>query len=717
MANSIRDAIIWAIQGSLIDLIGKSVPNFKRSTPLWLETIENNRLRLSLVKANHPAFYDDGTLYLESPSLNEATWNNNLTIDDWILGENISIQSDEAEIPTERFYGDRIVFAGSPSQLPSKQTMTRTFNLSPYSNYTLSVMARLAGGLFSPSDQIRITGNGSGQISLAELNDNSGRYQILETTFTTGGNESNAIIAAATLEVSTVLPVVYETQNAFSLILDLVDGDNFALLEDELVFSRILVEDKGYFEVLSSTAKDIISTNLNLIVANPGSGDSPSAADVVSIHDADVLPVNLEFYAESTTLLDVGAFKIEPLPYRTSINFQFGQVKTISGDNLLYKESPIANLNDFGILIEVRGWRGQVFLFYTDELKIWLENDTLWLDVNGTITSHNQVPNSFILFVQAIASRSVFHVYLDKKLILEISTSISGSTTSNLDLSQSLGVLELKRIIVFNRSLEDGGIPLEGLAESEVLELFDDYNLIQASQINRKVHSMPLPEIEIPAATSPDVEVFIQAKNDIAKTIQVEDVYQFEVGDEVSVIRYSKDGTNVIVDTKITNIDEGTKTIRLGRVTDVRREDYLIKGDISSPGAASVRFKFFPIDTQIISNIFPDTNELQLNSATAFSLGRGFVYETNYRDVAEIQITDIDLPNKRVEVSDLKDIKIGNIIAQPEYEILICTANYLVELQQDIPKVKVAGKYTNGVLLENYNDFPVRVAPSIKVNL
>ena len=723
--SNLRERINFALIGSLIDIVNESVPNFRRSSPLWLEQYVDDNLELQIVEAHHPALFEDGTIYLEAASLNEATWNTDLYRNDWVKGENITIQADEAEIPTRRFYGDRLIFAGDPTQDPNKQTMYRDISLAPHTEYTLTVIARLWGGGFSTADRITVSGDVtsartshgaepssapvSSSISLAQLNNFPSKYRLLQTSFTTGGTEQIAELQYAELEITQI--------NNNLITLQVISENNFSLEEGELKLVRLLAEDNKFLKISDNTSKSESDTSFIVEIEDFSAGTIPNLGDFVTLHDTDLVPVRIEIYAQSATVFDWGGFKLEPQPFRTSFNFQYEQSLSTSASELVYSQSPLQNKTSFAILAEIKFWRGKAIIFSTDNLKVWLEDQKLYLDLEGTIISHPNIPQKFTLLIQFINYRSLFQVYVDRQLVLVHNTSFTPAAKSNLDLSQLFGAIAICRLIFFADFLDDGEIDVLGFAAKEVKEAFDDVSLIPPSAINKGSTYLYLPAIELPAASSPSAEAFILAVKNVTKTIQVENVDNFNLNDRVYIVRYYNDEATIVIDTNIVNIDESNKLLSLSSVRNVRAEDYLIKGVISNPGQASVRFPFLAIDSQTIKNIFPTTNELELNSTTAFVLGRTFVYREDYRDVAEVQVLAIDQANKRIQVDSIESIAIGHVVAQPEYETLISPDNYLAELQSPINRVLIKAKYTNGILLENNNSFPVRVSPQIKVSL
>lgn len=706
-----RDRLNFALQGSLVDVIGKAIPNYERSSPLWLEKEVGGQLTLANIAAHNPVFLDNGTIYLQGNSINEVTFNTDIYRNDWVKGENVTVQRDEAKIPSNRTYGDRAIFAGDPSQVTARNTMYREFLLAPHTEYTFSIMLRQWNGEFVPSDHIKITNNvlAASTISLYELNDFPQQYQIKTAEFTTGGTSNIGTFAAAEWEIVNVVGNTYTLEITNSTVIEVA--------VDELLLSRLLVEDNGFFTIAGNTAKLSGDNQIEIVIDDYGDLTPPVVNDTVTLVDAEEVLVRVEMVCESAVVFDVGTMQIEPNSYRSSFNFQFDTVKSTDLSRLEYELSPISQKSNFALLIEVEYWRGKVNLFDTDNLKIWAEAGTLYLDIAGVISQQPQLPQGFTLLLNCVNYKSQVQIYLDGKLIAIDNQSFTGAAFSRLNLTQDSGVLALKRLVCLDGYLVDGDIPVLANAESEVAELLAATDLIEASTINQKLTEVNLPQVVIPAASEPDAQTFISNLNSVTKTLQVDNTTGFAIDDPVTIVRYKSDEVRTVLDTTVVNVDAGTGLIRLDSVQDVQQEDYLIKGTIAQPGKASVRFPNTAIDNQTIEVIFEAQNELQLNSVTAFVPGRAFVQDESYRAIAEIRITEVDNANKRVTVDRLEGLEVDHVIYQPNYETIISPSNYFAKLVQEVDRVTIAHQYKNGLLLQNYNPFPVRVNPMLVVAL
>lgn len=704
---SFRDRLVFALYGSLIDLIGKAIPNYERPSPLWLEKEVGGELALSKIEAHHPAFLDNGTIYLESSSLNEITFNTNLDLAFWIKGDNFAVVKDEARIPSSRNYGDRAIVAGDPTQAVARNTMYRGFALEPHTDYTYSVMLRHWGGEFRSSDNIRITRQvlDAETINLEELNDFPQKYQIKSASFTTGGTKNIEAYSVLEWEIVNIVGNTYT--------LELISPSNIIIEAGELEISRLLVEDSGFFTIADNTAKGVNDNQIDIIIDDYGDLTAPVLNDIVSIVDARKVYVQVEFTCQSAAVFDVAMQKIEPNGYRTSPNFQFNTVDTTADCRLYYEKSPIAGLDNFALLIEVEFWRGRVNLFITKNLEIWIdENKDLIVNADGGVFRYPNMPNKFVLGVNCVAYKSQLQIYLNQQLIKIYNIKFTGDLNSRLGLSIDRGVLALKRLICTSSYLKDGDINTLDFAASEVKEWLSATDLIKTNAVGSKLTDLTLPQVLIPAATNPEAQAFIVSLNTVTKTLLVDDTAGLAIGDIVYAVRYL-DTTEVrrVIKTKVVNVDADSNLIRLESVFGVQQEDYLIKGRIAEPGMASVRFPYTPIDNQIIEGIDYNTSELSLSSVTAFTRGRAFVRDNNYRAIAEVDVIRVDNGNRRIKVSDLAKIKTNHIICQPQFETEISPSNYFAKLTEEVDRVKIVHQYKNGLLLENYNPYPIRVTP------
>ena len=77
--------VSFSMEGSFIDLIDQRIPNWSRSSPVYLEKTVAGSLQLYGVESFRPAFYlEDGSFLLEPKGINECTWSRDLTQNVWV---------------------------------------------------------------------------------------------------------------------------------------------------------------------------------------------------------------------------------------------------------------------------------------------------------------------------------------------------------------------------------------------------------------------------------------------------------------------------------------------------------------------------------------------------------------------------------------------------------------------------------------------------------
>lgn len=146
-----------------------------------------------------------------------------------------------------------------------------------------------------------------------------------------------------------------------------------------------------------------------------------------------------------------------------------------------------------------------------------------------------------------------------------------------------------------------------------------------------------------------------------------------------------------------------------------------MKGNISAPGRAFLRFPFVPIDEQSITVVDTGNSRVTVPSALAFVLNqRTIVRNRFYQDVAEVTVTAIDTINNRLTLNDVSLLAVGHLISQPLSETRIDPQNYTVTRLNQISGVRISsqnGLAQNGIIVENSNPWEVIVTYRIEVFL
>lgn len=137
------------------------------------------------------------------------------------------------------------------------------------------------------------------------------------------------------------------------------------------------------------------------------------------------------------------------------------------------------------------------------------------------------------------------------------------------------------------------------------------------------------------------------------------------------------------------------------------------------PGYVAVRMPFLAIDPQEIEKVFPSTQEVQINSALSFKLGRAFIQTLAGADIRTVEIVATDNASRRLRLDTVELLLPGQVISQPapNGETIIPWQNYGVEFLYPSPTVSVTASYGDGIVLSNQGLEPCIVIPIYKINL
>ena len=179
---------VFCLQGSLIDLINRQIPNFLRPSPVWLEKVVNGGIQTYPVSAYHPAIYaDDGSFLLEPSRTNRLTWGKDFSQSDWIKGSKVVVFPDEILAADGTYQASKIAFVGGTG---AEVSLKRNLLLKANTDHVLSILfSQEEGSVASITDIIRVSGNvvGSPSASITSLGSQIGKYELLELSFKTSG--------------------------------------------------------------------------------------------------------------------------------------------------------------------------------------------------------------------------------------------------------------------------------------------------------------------------------------------------------------------------------------------------------------------------------------------------------------------------------------------------------------------------------------------------
>lgn len=709
----LEDKIVSSIQGSLTELNQGDVPNFERRSPVWMERYLNNSLQLYPIAANYPAIAsEDSSWLLEPDGVNLVTHNINVGHTSWIKGSNVIIFPDEVPAPdTSTYMADRVVWSSGDGLT---QILRRSLQLDAGYTYTLSLILMLTGGqLAGAKDVIRLVGGveGSPKIQLTELNGFSNRYRLLSLQFKAAGKQLLLPSSQAqSYGHDTSLTVTSVSTNTITVTA------GSSVVADQLKGGQVQFVDKTkLYSILSSTpsaANGSVTLSLDaasLIV------DGITAGTKVRLQGAPSQAVDLEFYVESTLSLNFGGIQIEKRPFRTSMIYQDAVFNVRASSRLTYRNNPIARLKTFGIFINLKNWRGDGNVADFGNLVIAIADSKLVITVQNTrIAPDVKIPTSSKLFLQVSEENSSISVFVDKKLIAK--TNIMGYVGDHhADLSlTSEGVRLWQSLVVFDKLLLDGNPAIGQAAEQEVAYLFNTEVIVSAKAISAHAPLVVLPPLTVPAAPAPIARSVIIGLNSATNAVTVIDGTKFPATGPVSILR---DG-RLVLRTRIQTRTAGAGTqvtLGLELTVGVLTGDFLVYGNIDQPGKASVRFPFTPIDQQRILEVDPTQNRIRVGATLAFTKGRGFVQTVLYQDIAEVLVKDKQDGLGYLYLDNVANLQEGHIFSQPEDELIIDPSCYLASLLAEVDRVSVAAKYSNGLVLENFNPVPVQVQAAIRV--
>jgi hypothetical protein len=695
----LKSKVFSAIQGSINNLITSDVPNFSRATPTWTETYLGDSLKIEPVRAYQPVIHpEDGALIVEPAGINLITNNLNLSSSTWIKGSNVRIYSDEVESPdTTTYQGDRIDWGNGEGVT---QLLKRTLSLKAGTTYSLSAYLKLPPGEQAGDKDVMRCGGQA--FNLKFLNDYINRYRICQFSFKTAGTQLqlpgyghtvNYTVTGVTTNTVTVATTDAIAQNQF-VGGQLQFGDNTQL-----------------YSIAGNTASTsgvaTLTLDTNTLVTN---GITPGTS--ARLHGAPAIPVDLEFYCESSLSLHFGGIQLEERDFRTSIIYQDEALNVRAATLLSWRRNPIATLKSFGIFIDLKEWRGDGNLLDLGSLKATITSSRLVVSVGGvTLGSIDLLPKQSKIYIQVSEENTNVSVYIDK--VLQSRSSLYGFVGDiHADFTlTSIGMRAFYSILFFDHTLLDGQVGIGQAVSNEIAELFDAKVVLDSTTIATNPPSVVLPPLVIPAAIPPLAKSQIRSFNPTSGTLTLYDRAGFVVNTPVAIVRNQ---SQVVFNTRIVALPaNASNDVQLEIAYGVVPGDYLVYGNVNQPGLASVRFPYTPTDQATIREITPALNRIKIDSTLSFTRSRAIITSTTYEDIAEVGIIDKDDQNGYLFVDGLQGLAVGQIISQAEDEQLIDPDCYDAFILGRIEGVEIAEKYTNGVKVLNRNNVPVQAQIAI----
>lgn len=704
--------ITFALSNSLVDAKGGQIPTFLRGTPTTLETDRDGDAYVKRIAAYRPAIRaNDGSIVVEPPTRNEISWNADPQHPSWVRGSSVQVFEDRALGVDSTYKSSSVSWING---LGNSQIIRKSVYLEAGTDFVLSAIFRLQSGSFRPGDVIRLTGGvvSNPTLSLSPLNLAVGKRKVLSLPFRTGGGQP--ILPGGGTDYYSIVSVA-----AGSIVVNF--GTNpiaaNALVGAQLFFTGSAVP----YLVSTNTATNaggiatITVTTPTLVV------NGITTSNKVKLAKPPRQQVDIEIYCENAATIEWGGIQIEAKQFRTSMVVQKDDLELRSGTLLRYRLSPFASLSNFGFFLNLRHWAGDGFIFNAGLVKVEIVASKLVAAYGSTqIATPTNLPASCKIFTQISIERNVVELYVDKKLIARQSISSFVANAAAFDFSSS-GVRIFSSAIATKGTLSGGaGIAIGDVATGEIADLFDSGNTIASVTVLARTPELILPTTIVPGIV-PEISSAISGRNVSARKISVVDASQFVVNKPIKIYNNNifilQANVLAIVGSEI-SLDVDVDIVRPPGSTGAYRA---IQGK-TSPGRATIRFPFDPIDVQEIVGVSPsplgNDNRLTLNtSSLSFVQGRAIVQTNLDRFVAEVIVTSVIPATRQIAVDDLSGIAIGHKISQPTEELLIDPSNYLAAFVQPYDKISVVEQAQNGVIVENANQEAIPVSVAIKVFL
>jgi hypothetical protein len=726
---------IFAIDSSIYDLVQGRDVNFSRSGSMLLEQEIDGSVQLYPVNAYAPAFYpEDSSIHLEPIGQNFVFHNMNLLNPLWIKGSNIVVQPDEAKGPDGSYLADRVVWIPGTG---NTQVLRYSMQLPAGQAYTMSGLLRLVAGQFAPLDVMRITGGvvGSPSVSLSFLNNFTGRYRFLEASFVTQGrqptlppnvvHDGGYVVSAVTTTTVTVAIPNYTVQAG-----DLVGGRaQFEAMAETVYYS---ITDNTASATGGSVTLTLEATNLIL--------DGATVSTRLNIERPALQSVELEVYCERSAVMDWGGVQVEPLPFRTSMIYQRDTMNIRSGDILRWRNSPINGLKTFAVFVDLKLWRGDGNLLESGNFRLSINQSKLTVQAGTAIvTLPDPLPAKDVkIWVQVAEESATLRIAVNNILVARTSL-VNYISSSNVALNAtSEGVRALRTIVVMDSMLLDGEVSIGETLQQEAADLFNN-PAVQPSLISSHQPLIQLNPVTIPGMNRPIANYGILSVNRNSRVVTVESGQGYINLQPVSILGFSGFATAVplgvpgggwgngvvgsgavviarcTIEAIATIPNSRNVNITLDSVAGILEGHYLAYGNVDWPSFVSVRFPYDPVEQQTITEVTPATRTIKVGgSVLSFTETRAFVVSPEYADRAEVIIQSVNLSNNTMVLDRVDRIAMGDVIVQPQNELLIDPANYTAGILENIPGVRVGTLYKNGVIIENYNFEPVTVRPYIR---
>lgn len=714
--SELKAALVFSLPGGrLSDSQQLAFPNYNCSSPTVIETESDSSIKLKLFQSNVPAIDSQSGAFLVNPARsNLVTHNLNLTHALWEKGSSVLVKARAAQAPDGSERAARISFGAG---VGTNQIIRRTFSLNAGVNHCNSVLLRLAGGTFGNNDVMRITDVATNAIlveyGLKELNKWPAKYRACNMSFKTTG-------AAPTI------PQVIESSDTTGFAISSVTGGSFVLssptplINNQLVGAFITFNGiGGSWEVVSNTATPTGGLTSTITVSNATLvASGVSSASLVKLTTPPKRNTRFEIYCETPVSIDWGGMQLEVGTDRTPIFYQDAEIIPITASSIVYRaaNNPLSYLFSSSLYLELEEWSGNGSLLEIGNLSIFIANGFVSVRANNTVlTSTVPLPRkSASIFVRISNESARLSLYQNRVLVAQ--TSLAGFIHTRAPITiDSTGLRLVKRLLIFNRSLDDGAVAIGEQAGSDIGSIFNDQgdSVVTVSNV---LPEFALPAVLIPASEQPAATSTITTINSAGRAVTLLSGTGFEINTSV-IIQRDVGGSILNIGFAIISGKSGD-VLTLDTIFGMSIGDICVSQYVARPGNATVRFPFDPIDAQRILAIDANNKRVTVASALAFTKNARSVVQTQeWQDVGEPIVNDVDTVNNLITLSSVVGLAVGDIISQPESgsEVNIPTRLYNVRTASTSAGIGVSYKATNGFNLSNSGPEAVSITPIIQV--
>lgn len=706
--NQIEQKICFIVKGSLIDSVNQAIPYFSRSTPTTIATKDDRgNTEIVRIDAFRPAISPKtGVIGIEPVGRNELTWNASPGNISWVKGTNLSVDLSRKPGLDRTFYTSTVTWRAGTN--PNTQKIRKEILLESNTEYCLSSIFKLTGGLFRATDEIRVVGGvvSTSSTSLSVLNKNPQQQTALTFKFkTTGGSPVIPVVSEDYLSIQAVQAA------AVNVLLPNVSANQ--LLGAQIKFTGVA----DSFLVTTNTATAAATGIVTITVASSTTASSLPTLGVtvtgkLKISRPPLQRCFIELESRNDVSMEWGAVQIEARSFPTALIFQQDSLQIRSRTELTYPDNPIAAKPNFGLFVDITSWQGDGAILISDAISLQILGNKLIATIGGVeIATAADLPRESKVFVSVsqIANRAL--LFVDGVTVGSASLTNFIPPPSLMTLTTE-GSRNYRAIVFFGDVLKDSGVVTSGRkATGQVAELFAAKSFGSAAIFRSRRSTLILPQVIIPGLVRPKL-VNITGKNEATRTLSLDSIEDITINKEVTISNQNIFilkatviaivGNSVILDTPIVIVNVG----------------YQLRQGETTFGKSIARFPWEPIDVQEIASINPLDNSVILqSSALSFNQGKSIVQDSKDRFICEPLINSVVPIDRKIYVDSIDGLKVGMRISQPRSELNIDPANYLATVIEANPAVTIDTLAQTGLVLSNGSDLPTEVTISVSVFL